>query len=180
MTEKIIIAGAGGQGIMLLGKIIAEAAVKEGLFVTWLPAYGAEVRGGTAYCMVVVSDREIGSPFIEEADTLIVMNEPSYAKFSSRLKKNGLLILNTSLIDKEGKKINNALSFPFTDIAAKIGNVKVANMVALGCFLQKKKTPALQTALNVIREIAPEQKEKLVAINQQALNEGAGLIHGKS
>jgi 2-oxoglutarate ferredoxin oxidoreductase subunit gamma len=98
MMEKIIIAGAGGQGIMLLGRVLAEAAMRENKYVTWLPSYGAEVRGGTAYCMVVISHKEIGSPYIEEADTLIIMNNPSLEKFKDRIKKQGLLILNSSLV----------------------------------------------------------------------------------
>ncbi|MDD2752979.1 MAG: 2-oxoacid:acceptor oxidoreductase family protein, partial [Candidatus Omnitrophica bacterium] len=180
MTEKIIIAGAGGQGIMLLGKVLAEAAMQEGKYVTWLPAYGAEVRGGTSYCMIVVSDEEIGSPHIEQADTLIVMNNPSLEKFKHRLKSGGLLIVNTSLVVEKKEKRDNFLQFPFTDIAAKLGNIRVANMIALGCFLKKRKTLSLKTASKVIAEIAPEQKRDLIAINQQALNEGAKLIDGKS
>ena len=98
MTERIIIAGAGGQGIMLLGKILATSIMEENKFVTWLPSYGAEVRGGTAHCLVVVSDEEIGSPYIKEADALIVMNSPSLMKFKGRLKNKGLLIANSSLM----------------------------------------------------------------------------------
>jgi len=180
MTEKIIIAGAGGQGIMLLGKVLAETAMKENKYVTWLPAYGAEVRGGAAYCMVVVSDQEIGSPYIERADALIAMNSPSLERFKNRLKANGLLVVNTSLVKEKKEKRANFLQFPFTDIAIKLGNIRVANMVALGCFLKNKKTLSLKTASAVIAEIAPEQKNDLILINQQALNEGAGLTDGKS
>jgi 2-oxoglutarate ferredoxin oxidoreductase subunit gamma len=86
MVEKIIIAGAGGQGIMLMGRMLAEAAMREDKFVTWMPSYGAAVRGGTAYCMVTISDEEISSPYIEKADTLIVMNNPSLKKFRNRVK----------------------------------------------------------------------------------------------
>ncbi len=90
MLEKIIIAGAGGQGIMLLGKVLSEAAMRLDKYVTWLPSYGAEVRGGTAHCMVIVSDAEIGSPYVKEADTLIIMNAPSLKKFKNRIKNKGL------------------------------------------------------------------------------------------
>lgn len=143
MTEKIIIAGSGGQGIMLLGKIIAESAMHEDKFVTWLPAYGAEVRGGTAHCMVIISDQEIGSPYVEKVDTLIVLNEPSLVKFKSRLTNKSLLIANSSLIEDKSVK---GEYHSFTDMAIKLGNVKVANMVALGYFISCKKKIFLKKA----------------------------------
>ena len=102
MTERVIIAGAGGQGIMLVGKVLAEAVMLEDKFVTWLPSYGADVRGGTAHCMVVISDKEIGSPYVAKADTLIIMNAPSLERFKGRIKNNGLRVINSSLakVDK--------------------------------------------------------------------------------
>jgi len=173
MVEKVIIAGAGGQGIMLLGRVMAEAAMREGKFVTWLPAYGAEVRGGTAYCMVIISDSEISSPYIDEADSLIIMNEPSLAKFTSRLKNKGLLIVNTSLINKEmDDKKFHILKHPFTDKAIQLGNIRVANMVALGCYIAKNKIVATKTVLKVIEDFAPKNKKELIGINQQALLAG--------
>ncbi len=178
MVEKIIIAGAGGQGIMLLGKILSAAAMEEGKYVTWLPAYGAEVRGGAAYCMVVVSDEEVGSPYIDKADTLIIMNAPSFVKFKNRIKHNGLLLLNSSLIDIQNKK--NVLEYPFTDIAESLGNGKIANMIALGCYLSGRGTVKVKSALAAIKENAPADKKGLVGINQQALMRGVGLTNGKS
>lgn len=175
MIEKIIIAGAGGQGIMLLGKVLAEAAMQAAKFVTWLPAYGAEVRGGTAYCMVVISDQAIGAPYIEEADSLIVMNEPSLEKFKTRLKRGGLLMMNSSLIHQDVLGRFKVSRRPFTDIAVKLGNIKVANMVALGCYLAIKKPVPLETVHQVIVKIAPVDKAKLIEINQKALNAGVKL-----
>jgi len=177
MPEKIIIAGAGGQGIMLLGKIMAEAAMREDKDVTWLPAYGAEVRGGTAHCMVAISNREIDSPYIEKADTLIVMNEPSLKKFKNRIKSRGLVIINSSLVgsDIELDKNCHIVRCPFTDIAIKLGEIKVANMVALGCFINQKKILDLKSISSVIQAIAPEDKKDLIELNQKALLEGAKL-----
>jgi 2-oxoglutarate ferredoxin oxidoreductase subunit gamma len=106
MTEKIILAGFGGQGMMLLGKLLAQAAMADGKQVTYFPSYGTEVRGGTAVYHLIVSSEEIFSPIIEEADTLIVMNQPSYQKFKGMLKPDGLLLLNTSMI-----KFNNSNEF---------------------------------------------------------------------
>ena len=172
MTERIIIAGSGGQGIMLIGKVLAQAAMDDGKHVTWLPAYGAEVRGGTAHCMIIVSDSEIGSPRINKADAIIVMNQPSLAKFKSRLIDNGLLIINSSLVKADGVK---AIKHAFTDIAVKLGNIKVANMVALGCLLGNNKIVAAKNILNIIKEMAPKDKPELIKINQEALKKGMGL-----
>ena len=178
MTERIIIAGAGGQGIMLLGKILATSLMEENKFVTWLPSYGAEVRGGTAHCSVIVSDEEIGSPHIKEADALIVMNNPSLIKFIGRLKNKGLLIVNSSLVENITDKKLTVLSFPFTDIASDLGNIRIANMVALGVYAQAAKTVSVNTILQVIEKIAPADKKNLVKINQDALKEGVRSVNG--
>lgn len=175
MIERIIIAGAGGQGIMLLGKVLAEAAMKENKHVTWFPSYGAEVRGGTAYCMVVISSQEIGSPYIDKADALIIMNEPALIKFENRIKNKGLLILNSSLANKNINQNAHILKYPFTDIAEKLGNLKVANIVALGCYLNNKKIIDINSVIQAIEEIAPEDKKYLININKQALKEGLTL-----
>lgn len=179
MTERIIIAGSGGQGIMLLGKILALAATREDKFVTWLPSYGPEVRGGTAHCMVIIADEEIGSPYIEKADTLIIMNNLSLTKFSQRLKEKGLLVVNSSLAGEPKGLQAGLLRFPFSDIALNLGNIKVANMVALGCYLAKKKIVALNSVMRAIREFAPSDKRGLVALNKEALSRGRRLVNGK-
>jgi len=177
MLEKVIIAGAGGQGIMLLGKVLAEAAMQEDKYVTWLPSYGAEVRGGTAHCLVVISDAEIGSPYIKEADSLIIMNGPSLKKFKGRIKNKGLLIVNSSLAGdvKDIDKKIHILKYPFTDLAIKLGNVKIANMIALGCFISQKNIVDSKSVSCVIQAIAPEDKRGLIEINQKALLEGMKL-----
>jgi 2-oxoglutarate ferredoxin oxidoreductase subunit gamma len=175
MTEKIIIAGFGGQGVMLLGKVLAEAAMCEDKFVTWLPAYGAEVRGGTAHCMVVISDKGIGSPYIDKADTLIAMNSPSLVRFQDRILAKGLIVSNSSMTPKHQGKKFSFVHQPFTDIAVKLGNIKVANMVALGSFLARKKVVAIDTVERVFQDMAPQGKKELVEINTRALKEGAAL-----
>jgi 2-oxoglutarate ferredoxin oxidoreductase subunit gamma len=171
MIEKIIIAGAGGQGIMLLGKVLAEAAMRENKHITWLPAYGAEVRGGTAYCMVIISDNQIGAPYIDRADTLIIMNEPSLHKFLPRMKKNGLLIVNSSLVQKVPKG-SNIFAAAFTDTAVELGNLKVANMVALGFYINRKKILRSESLSRALKEIAPAEKKDLVGVNLRALSNG--------
>lgn len=176
MFERIIIAGAGGQGIMLLGKILAEAAMKEEKFVTWLPSYGAEVRGGTAHCMLVISSAPIGSPYVQEADSLIIMNAPSLEKFRPRLIKKGTLILNSSMAAVPQGKNPNLVAHPFSAIAVRLGNIKVANMVALGSFIACKKIVEAKSVRRAIADIAPAGRKDLIKINEQALQEGINLI----
>ena len=177
MTERIIIGGAGGQGIMLLGKILAMAAMKEKKFVTWLPAYGAEVRGGTAHCMLVISDEEIGSPYVNKANSLIIMNQLALKKFKNRVKFRGLLVLNSSLADSDEENTLKLKIFkhPFTDKALGMGNIRIANMIALGCYLAAKKIVAVKHVLDVIEQIAPSERKNLVTINQEALKKGLEL-----
>ncbi len=176
MSEKIIIAGAGGQGIMLLGKVLAQAAMRQDKFVTWLPAYGAEVRGGTAHCMVIISDQEIGSPYIEQADALIIMNGPSLDKFKDRIKKNGLFIINSSLVSRKPASKANILQYPFTDLAIELGNIKIANMVALGCYIAGRKLISQKNIFQIFEDIAPADRRDLIEINQQAILKGMELV----
>ena len=178
MIERIIIAGSGGQGVMLLGKVLAQTAMLEGKQVTWFPAYGPEVRGGTSHCMVTISDQEIGSPYITEADSLIILNHPSLEKFKGKLKKQGLLILNSSLAKIDTGTGIEILQFPFTDIAIKLDNIKVANMVALGCFAAAKKIIKVKNILKVFKSMAPAGNLKILEVNQRALEEGQRLNHG--
>ena len=163
---------------MLLGKVIAEAAMRQRRFVTWLPAYGPEVRGGTSHCMVTISDQEIGSPYINKADTVIILNNPSLKRFSARVKDKGLLILNSSLASGGANRKVKMLQFPFTDIAIKLGNIKVANMVALGCYLRQKKIVKTKEMLEVFRFMAPAGKTDILEVNQRALQEGVKLGNG--
>jgi 2-oxoglutarate ferredoxin oxidoreductase subunit gamma len=181
MTERIIIAGSGGQGVMLLGKVLAQTAMLEGKEVTYLPAYGPEVRGGTSHCMVTISDREVGSPYISKADTLIILNNPSLGKFKDKVKPTGLVILNSSLTKISSSDFDKAvtlLQYPCTDIAIKLGNIKVANMVALGGYLGAKKIIKIKDVLKVFKSIAPAGNLNILEINERALEEGVRIKHG--
>ncbi|MBU1125463.1 MAG: 2-oxoacid:acceptor oxidoreductase family protein [Candidatus Omnitrophica bacterium] len=175
MTKRIIIAGFGGQGVMLLGKVIAQAAMEEDRFVTWLPSYGAEVRGGTAHCMVVLSDHPIGSAYIEKADISIILNGPSLLRFKDRIQPKGFLVLNSSLVPPYRDAKRRIAAHPFTDIALQLGNTKVANMVALGCVLGIQGVVCPETVTRVIAQIAPESKRDLIEINRKALKKGMEL-----
>ncbi|MFH1406825.1 MAG: 2-oxoacid:acceptor oxidoreductase family protein, partial [Candidatus Omnitrophota bacterium] len=135
MLEKVIFSGFGGQGVLFMGKLLASSCMNDGLHVTWMPSYGAEVRGGTAHSMVVVSDDAIASPAIFNPTSVIAMNEPSLLKFEQKIMPGGLLVLNTSLISRfPSRKDIEVLEIPATDTADKLGSTKVANMVCLGAY----------------------------------------------
>ena len=176
MHEQIICAGFGGQGIMLMGKLVALAGMREGYNVTWLPSYGAEVRGGTAHSMVHIADETIASPTVSSPTTCIVMNKPSLAKFMGKIKKNGLLLVNISMVDKivEGKSIR-LVGIPLTQLAADLGNVKVANMVAVGAFVRLKKIFPLNIILSELDKILAA-KEELISLNKKAIKIGYNSV----
>jgi len=176
MTEKIILAGFGGQGMMLLGKLLAQAAMSDGKYVTYFPSYGTEVRGGTAVYHLIVSNEEIFSPIIEEADTLIVMNQPSYQKYKGMLKPDGLLILNTSMIKLDASCNTKTYNVPATEIASKLGNVLVSNIVMLGAYLAIKKLFSASHILSQLQTMLKGKKGDLFALNKQALESGMHVI----
>ena len=178
MNEHVIIAGSGGQGIMLGGKVLAWAGLNRGYKVSWFPAYGAEVRGGAAHCMVIISSLDISSPYIDKADALIAMNEPSLLRFRLRIKAKALVLINSSLVDinKIKRKILNIEDFPFTETAIKLGNIRVSNMVALGAYIAKRGILTKESIFKAIEEIAPEEKKSLIGINKQAVEEGMKLV----
>ena len=176
MTEKIILAGFGGQGMMLLGKLLAQAAMTDGKYVTYFPSYGTEVRGGTAVYHLIVSDEEIFSPLLEDADTLIVMNQPSYQKYKGMLKHGGLLIVNTSMIKLDNLPDVRVYKVAATEIASKLGNVLVSNIVMLGAYLAIKKLFSANHILNQLQEMLKGKKGNLFAINKQAFESGIQTI----
>lgn len=179
VKESIICAGFGGQGIMVLGKVISNCAMESGYDVTYLPSYGAEVRGGTAHSMVRVSSSPIGSPYVDHPDTAIIMNNPSLAKFEPRISEGGLLVLNTSMVtDKPSRKDIDIVAAPLTDEAMNIGNVKVANVIAAGIFFEKKDIFDKSVIEKVIALMA-KGREELIPINMKAIERGAEIANGK-
>ncbi len=170
--EDILCAGFGGQGIMFMGKLFAEAALEAGRHVTWMPSYGAEVRGGTAYSMVRISKDEIASPVVTKPNMLIVMNKPSLLKYEENLAEGGILISNRSLIDENPKRKNiKIVNIPMTDIAAGLGNIKCANMVAAGALVKRSKMITLHNALTALKN-ALKGKEDIFLLNKHALEKG--------
>lgn len=171
--EEMLFAGFGGQGIMFMGKLLAEAGLISGKHVTWMPSYGAEVRGGTAYSMTKISDREIASPIVTNPDLLVVMNKPSLIKYEEKLKDGGILISNKSLIDVTPKKKRgiSVISLALTEVASKLGDAKCANMIAVGAILKRTKMLPMKSALAALKEML-KGKEPLFLLNKKALEKG--------
>ena len=173
--EEVIIAGFGGQGIMVTGKLLAQTAMNAGKEVTYMPSYGAEVRLGTANCMVVIADEKIASPVVSKPDSLIVMNKASLNKFAHCVKPGGLLIMNSSLIEDRPQlnKSIDILAVPANDIALELGNQKVANMVALGAYLQRKGLFSPDAAAESLPEVLAKRYHNTLPLNTEALHRGA-------
>ncbi len=172
MQSEVMFAGFGGQGILLIGKILAHAAMEEGFEVAWIPSYGPEMRGGTAYCTVVISDRPIGSPIIKNPLHLVAMNRPSLEKFAPAVKPNGVILVNSSLIDIDcGRQDVDELRVPVVDIAQKIGNPRAANIVALAAFVARSRIVSIDTLKKCV-EHEFQKKAKLIPLNLKAVEEG--------
>jgi len=173
--EEVIIAGFGGQGIILAGRLLAQTAMKAGKEVTFMPSYGAEVRGGTANCMVIISDNLIACPVIAGPDSLIVMNKASLDKFVSRLKNSGLLIMNSSLIDTEPELDGSIemIKVPADEIAVELGSQRAANMVVLGVYLQKRGFLTVDVAAKSLPDVLAKHYHQMLPINTRALYSGA-------
>ena len=161
---------------MLMGKLIAQAGLGRGYRVTWLPSYGAEVRGGTAHSMVHIATEEIASPTILKPTACIVMNKPSLTKFMYKMEKGGLLIINASMVDKiVEKKAIKIAALPLAELASELGNIKVANMIAVGAFVKLKKIFSLKDVLGTMDKVLPPKKE-LLSINKKAVKVGYELV----
>jgi len=175
--HRILIAGFGGQGILALGDIIAYAAMREGRHITWIPSYGPESRGGTSNCHVTISDGEISSPVVDEPNVLIAMNLPSMDKFEPTVKRGGLIIYNCSLIGrKPGRSDVKAAAIPATDAANGLGNINVANMVALGAYLKLTNIVSRDTVVNeALPYILAGKREELIDLDIRAIDEGLKL-----
>ncbi len=176
MTHEIILAGFGGQGVMLMGQMLAYAGMTEGKNVSWLPSYGPEMRGGTANCTVVVSDKPVGSPLITRPGILVAMNLPSLDKFEDNVKPGGLLVYNSSLISRPPKRDDiEVLAVPANEIANELGNDRIANMVVLGALLGKKPIVENESILAALRYALPAHRHNLLPLNEQALERGRAL-----
>ncbi len=176
-TTRILCAGFGGQGALLIGKLVAEAGMAEGKHVTWLPSYGPEMRGGTANVMVVVSDKPVGSPIFTKMDVLVALNQPSLEKFAPDTKDGGLIISNSDLCsDPADKDKFTVKGVPLTKIAEEVGNVKAANMVGVGALLALTGCVERTTVENYLKDMMKEKNPKLLDQNLTAIDRGAKFV----
>ncbi len=176
--QDVIIAGFGGQGVLLIGNLLAYAAMEQGLHITFMPVYGVEMRGGTANCTVVLAEDEIGSPIIHTPRSLILMNQPSLDKFQPRLADGGVQVVNSSIVAPERvdqTRVRSVL-IPVNDLADELGNVKMANMVALGAWLEATQALSLERVQGALVNVISDRNSHLIPQNRQALARGARFV----
>ncbi len=180
MLEEILIAGSGGQGIMLMGQILAYGGLYEGLQVTFFPSYGPEMRGGTANCTVVISDQRIGSPVRNTLTALMAMNKASVTRFEGRVKPGGLVAYNETLIEMSLKREDiRLLGVPANRIASELGNLQVANMVAVGALAGALGIISRGSRAKGLARVIPGHRRHLIPINEEAIKKGMEAIQGK-
>ena len=173
----VIIAGFGGQGVLLIGNLLAYAGMKQNMCVTYIPVYGVEMRGGTANCSVVLSEEEIISPMVQNPTELIAMNKPSLIKFEPLMTPGGTLLVNSSIIEIKAARADiSAYYIPCQEIADELGNRKTANMVMLGAYLEVTQCLHLKTVEQMLSHLFTGAKANLVALNKEALRQGAACI----
>ncbi len=174
----IIIAGFGGQGVLAIGNLIAYAGMKEGRHVTYLPTYGVEMRGGTASCTVIISSREIGSPIVQRPHALIAMNLPSLLKFGPRVLPKGLIFLNSSLIDPQELTRDDVEIFPVpvNEIAIENENPRMANMIALGAFIERTKLVGMSSIFDSLERVFDERHHRHIPDNIKAIQIGSEYV----
>lgn len=178
MTIKSVFAGFGGQGVLMMGYILALTAMRKGKNVTYLPAYGAEVRGGTANCTVVVSEEEIASPVASSLDIAVVMNNPSLLKYVNLVRLGGVMLVNSSLVGSH--QVNSqdlkVIKVPASDLAHELGEDRSANMVMMGAFTQVTGILGLDDFKEALAETNLGKKPKVLELNRQAMDKGAQIV----
>jgi len=176
MQREIIISGFGGQGVLFAGQLLAYAALENNLFVTWIPSYGPEMRGGTAHCTVIISEDEIGSPLIRNPNAVVVLNLPSLDKYEDLLIEGGVLIVNSSLIERKVKRNDiDTIYVPANEIAEELGNLRLANMVILGALVTYLKVYSIESLGESLKLHLPERHQHLLKQNLEAMRRGAEI-----
>ena len=177
MTEHILIAGFGGQGIMSLGQMLCYGGMLEGREVSFLPSYGPEMRGGSANCMVIVSDEPVGAPVFAQPDCVIAMNLPSLDKFEDTVLPGGRLFINSSLISQKAKRTDIEVHYiPANDIAGELGSARVAGMAVLGAYLALSGAVSHDAVLEALKKVLGPRKADMIPVNKAALTRGAELV----
>lgn len=177
MLHEIIISGFGGQGALFAGQLIAYGALAEGRFVTWIPSYGPEMRGGTANCTVIVSDEEIGSPLVKRPTAAVVLNPPSFDRYEGLVRENGILLVNASLVDKPVQRSDiRRIDIKAIEMASELGSPQLANMILVGALSTATGVLRLETLDQVLDDHVSTRHRDKLASNKQALRRGAALV----
>jgi 2-oxoglutarate ferredoxin oxidoreductase subunit gamma len=178
MQHDIIFSGFGGQGALFAGQLLAYAAMDAGQHVTWIPSYGPEMRGGTAHCVVIISDEEIGSPLVRNPSNVIALNNPSVEKYEALLAADGNLIYNSSLTTHVITRRNiQALPIPASDIAAELGHAKLLNMIMLGALIDRTQVLPIEAIDQALNDHIPAHRRELLELNKLALRRGIESVH---
>ncbi|HTX98413.1 MAG TPA: 2-oxoacid:acceptor oxidoreductase family protein [Bacteroidota bacterium] len=176
MKHELCIAGFGGQGVLSMGMTLAYAGVVEGKEITWMPSYGPEMRGGTAYCIVIVSDRKVSSPIVTVFDTVIALNQPSLDKFEHAVRPGGMLIYDsTNMVRLPTRTDITLLPLEASVEAVKMKNTKIMNMIVLGAFLARAHVVGIQSVMEALKKVLPERYHHLLPLNEQALQRGMAM-----
>ena len=177
MTHEILFAGFGGQGVLSMGMTLAYAGMLEQKEVSWMPSYGPEMRGGTANCVVIVSSKAISSPIVTRFDAVVALNQPSVKKFENAVKPNGIFLYDSgSIVIPPSRTDLTVVPVAVEAEAAKLGNLKVKNMIMLGAFLSVCQVVSVSSVVKALSEVLPERYHNLLKINQQALERGENLV----
>lgn len=177
MHEEVIVSGFGGQGALFAGQLLTYTGKDEGWHVTWIPSYGPEMRGGTAHCTVIISDDAIGSPIIREPTICIVMNPPSMDKYDPLVKPGGLLVVNSTLVRHKSERDDIEVVYvPANDLAAEVGNVKMANVVLLGAMLGMREILPIPSIKRTLDHHIPERRRHIIGPNKRALDQGVEYV----
>lgn len=177
MTHELLIAGFGGQGVLSMGMTLGYAAMIENKEISWMPSYGPEMRGGTANCIVIVSDKRISSPIITTFDTVIALNQPSLDKFEKAVKAGGLLMYDSTNIIKPPTRTDIDIQpIAASEEASNMKNQKIMNMIVLGAFLARRDVVALDSVMAALKKVLPERYHHLLPLNEQALRRGQELV----
>ena len=181
LDHEVLIAGFGGQGVVLAGRLLANAALAEGKEVVWAPSYGPEMRGGAVHCTVIVASQRIGSPEVSLADSLLIMDRASLDRFAHRVKPGGLFVLNSTLVQARPEDDTcEVLAIAATDAAEELGNPQVANVIMLGALLAKRPVVSPESLKAAMRVLAGKGYEKLIPVNERALARGMELARQSS
>ena len=179
MTEEIIIAGFGGQGVLSMGKILAYSAIMQGMEVSWMPSYGPEMRGGTANVTVILSDNPVSSPVLNQYDTAIILNQQSMDKFEPMVKPGGILLYDNNGITRHPQRTDIRIYSMEATLEATKTDPRTFNMMVLGGYLALRPVLKLENVVEGLKKSLPERHHKLIPLNQQAISKGMELVKEK-